>query len=289
MNAPAGFHLVNGKVVDVDPLRAMFNRALPYELLHMYLAGYMVAGFAIAGVYAWAWLKGKRDRYNRVALIVPLTIACLVAPVQVLVGDWAARSVAQDQPVKLAAMEGLSRTQAGAPLHLGGLYRDGKVVDGLEIPRALSLLAQHDPSATVTGLDSVPPDQRPPVNVVRLSFQAMVGIGTLLLLLAAAYLVTWWRRRRLPRSRWFFRAVVAAGPLSLIALWAGWIVTEVGRQPWIVYEVMRTSEAVTAAGGIRVALIVLVIVYVGLAVGTALVLPRLARDRPHRNRVEPIP
>jgi cytochrome d ubiquinol oxidase subunit I len=291
MNTPAGFRVVGGEIVDVDPLAALFNRSLPYELLHMYLAGYMVAAFSIAGVYAWAWLRGRRDRYNRVALIVPLTIACLVAPVQVLAGDWAARNVAQDQPVKLAAMEGLGRTQAGAPLHLLGLYRDGKVVGGIEIPRALSLLADHDPNATVTGLDAVPPDGRPPVNVVRLSFQAMVAIGTLLVVLAAIYVLTWWRRRRLPRSRWFFRAVVAAGPLSLVALWAGWIVTEVGRQPWIVYRFMRTSEAVTAAGGIPVALALLSVVYVGLIVGCAIVLPRLARDRSRApaSRVESLP
>jgi cytochrome bd ubiquinol oxidase subunit I len=289
MNTPTGFRIVGGEVVDVDPMRALFNRSLPYELLHMYLAGYMVAAFSIAGVYAWAWLKGRRDRYNRVALIVPLTIACLVAPVQVLAGDWVARQVAKDQPVKLAAMEGLSRTQAGAPLHLLGLYQDGEVVGGIEIPRALSLLAKHDPNATVTGLDAVPPDQRPPINVVRVSFQAMVAIGTLLVVLGAVYLATWWRRRRLPRSRWFFRAVVAAGPLSLVALWAGWIVTEVGRQPWIVYQVMRTSEAVTAARGVPIALGLLIVVYLGLIAGCALVLPRLARDRKRATRAESLP
>jgi cytochrome d ubiquinol oxidase subunit I len=289
MNSPTGFRLEGDRAVDVDPVAALLNPSLAHEFLHMYLAGYLVAGFAVAGVYARAWLRGRRDRYNRVALIVPLTVACLVAPVQVLVGDWTARRVAAEQPVKLAAFEGLARTQEGAPLHLGGWYRDGEVVGGIELPRALSLLAHHDPDARVTGLDAVPPDQRPPVNVVRASFQAMVAIGTFLMLLAAFYLAAWWRRRRLPRSRWFFRAVMAAGPLAAIALECGWIATEVGRQPWIVYEVMRTSEAVTAVDGIPVGLGLIALVYVGLAVGCAVVLPRLARDRGGSGRVETLP
>jgi cytochrome d ubiquinol oxidase subunit I len=289
MNSPTGFRLDGDRAVDVDPVAALLNPSLAHEFLHMYLAGYLVAGFAVAGVYARAWLRGRRDRYNRVALIVPLTVACLVAPVQVLVGDWTARRVAAEQPVKLAAFEGLARTQEGAPLHLGGWYRDGEVVGGIALPRALSLLAHHDPDARVTGLDAVPPDQRPPVNVVRVSFQAMVAIGTFLMLLAAVYLAVWWRRRRLPRSRWFFRAVMAAGPLAVIALECGWIATEVGRQPWIVYEVMRTSEAVTAVDGIPVGLGLIALVYVALAVGCAVVLPRLARDRGGGDRVETLP
>jgi cytochrome d ubiquinol oxidase subunit I len=289
MNTPTGFRLEGDRVVDVDPVAALLNPSLAHEFLHMYLAAFLVAGFAVAAVYARAWLRGKRDRYNRVALIVPLTVACLVAPVQVLVGDWTARRVADEQPVKLAAFEGLARTQDGAGLHVLGWYRDGEVVGGIEVPRLLSLLAHHDPNARVVGLDSVPPAERPPVNVVRLSFQVMVAIGTGLTILAAIYLATWWRRRRLPRSRWFFRAVVAAGPLAVVALECGWIATEVGRQPWIVYEVMRTSEAVTAVGGIPVGLGLIALVYVGLAVGCALVLPRLARDRAERPRVETLP
>jgi cytochrome bd ubiquinol oxidase subunit I len=279
MNDPTGFRVVGGKVVDVHPLRALFNGNMWHEWIHMYLAALMVAGFITAGVYALARLRGRRDRYHRIALVVPLTIAALAAPVQVLVGDWAGREVAERQPIKLAAMEGLSRSQSGAPFHLGGYFDSstGEVVGGIRIPRLLSLLAFHDPNAKVTGLDSVPPGDRPPVNVVRYAFQTMVTIGTALAALAVWYLVVLLRRRRPPRTRWFERAVVLAAPLSVVALIAGWITTEVGRQPWIVYQVMRTEQAVTGAKGIPLGYGVLVAVYIALFSGAFWVLRRLAR------------
>ncbi len=277
MNHPVGFDLVDGRVTNVRPLEALFNDHVWHQVVHMQLAAYLVAGFAVAGVYAWAWLRGRRDRYHRVGFAIPFTIAALVAPVQLMVGDWAARSVAENQPTKLAAIEGLAETADGAPLTLFGWYRDGEVVGGLEIPRALSLLAHHDPAASVQGLDAVPPDVRPPVNVVRVAFQAMVAIGTGLALLAAIYLLTWWRRRGPPQSPWFYRAAVAAGPLAVVALEAGWITTEVGRQPWIVYELMRVDQAVTGASGVPVGYGMVAAVYALLTVATAAVLVRIAR------------
>ena len=277
MNNPTGFDLIDGEAVNIRPLEALFNEQLWHTFVHMTFAAYMVAGFVTAAVYACAWLRGRRDRFHRVALMVPLTIACLAAPAQIVIGDWAARQVADSQPVKLAAFEGLGRTEAGAPIHLLGWYRDGEVVGGIAIPRMLSFLAAHDPGATVTGLDSVPPDERPPVNVVRISFQLMVAIGTGLAILSLVFLGTWWRRRRLPTSRWFWRAVVVAGPAAVVALWAGWTTTEVGRQPWIVYRIMRTSEAVTAAGGERFALAFLIALYAALAVATVWILRRMSR------------
>jgi cytochrome d ubiquinol oxidase subunit I len=195
----------------------------------------------------------------------------------VIVGDWAGREVAQRQPIKLAAMEGLQRTQEGAPFTLGGFYNGEEVRFGVEVPRLLSLLAFHDPNHKVIGLETVPEQDRPPVNIVRYAFQTMAGIGTALALLGVWFVGTWWRCKRLPRSRWFFRAVMAAGPLSFVALICGWIVTEVGRQPWIVYEVMRTSQAVTAADGLEVGYVVLIAVYVSLAVAVVWLLRRLAR------------
>ena len=180
MNDPGGFRLVDGRAVDIEPWRALFGGNVWHELVHMLLAAYMVAGFSVAGVYAWGWLRGKRDRYHRIGLVVPFTIAALAAPVQLVVGDWAAREVAATQPTKLAAIEGLGTTTSGAPIHLLGWYRDGEVVGGIEIPYLLSLLADHDPNATIEGLDAVPADEQPPVNVVRFAFQAMVGIGTAL-------------------------------------------------------------------------------------------------------------
>jgi len=278
MNDPQGFDIVDGKVVNPRPWDALFNDALAHELFHMYLAGYLVTGFIVAGVYAAGWLRGRRDLYMRTALIVPLSFACLTAPVQVIVGDWAARSVGERQPVKLAAFEGLAHTTEGAPFTLGGVFDEEqqRVRWGIEIPHLLSVLAKHDPNATITGLDSVAPEDRPPVNVVRVAFQTMVGIGTGLALLGAVFFLTWWRKRRLPRSKWFFRAVIAAGPLSLVALIAGWVTTEVGRQPWIVYQVMRTEQAVTDADGLEVGYVALVLVYLALAGGVFWMLRRLA-------------
>jgi cytochrome bd ubiquinol oxidase subunit I len=278
MNNPSGFRIENGKAVDVHPFAALFeNDYFWHELVHMYLAGFIVAGFVTATFYAFGWLRGRRGRYERTALVVPLTIAALAAPVQIIVGDWAARDVAKTQPVKLAALEGLSKTERGAPVHILGWYDGDEVRYGIKIPKLLSALSHHDFDAEVQGLDAVPKDDRPPVNVVRFAFQTMVGIGTGLALLALVYVGTWLRHRRLPRSPWFYRALVAAGPLSLVALVSGWITTEVGRQPWVVYKVMRTDEAVTGASGIPVGYATLALVYLGLAVAVAWILHRLSR------------
>jgi cytochrome bd ubiquinol oxidase subunit I len=278
MNHPTGFRLSNGEAVDAHPFEALFgNTYFWHELVHMYLAGYIVVGFLVAGAYAFGRLRGRWGRYERVALTIPLTVAALAAPAQVLVGDWAARDVARSQPTKLAALEGVPRTTRGAPEHLLGWYTDDQIKYGIRIPKALSLLAFHDPNATVQGLDAVPTDERPPVNVVRVAFQTMVGIGTLLALLGAIFLLVRLRRRRLPESPWFYRALVATGPLSLVALTCGWVTTEVGRQPWVVYRVMRTSEAVTGADGIPVGYATLALVYLGLAIAVVWILRRLAR------------
>jgi cytochrome d ubiquinol oxidase subunit I len=280
MNHPQGFRLENGQVVDVSPWKALFaNDWFWHELVHMYLAAYIVAGFVTASVYAVAWLRGRRDRYVRVALAIPLTIAAIAAPAQLVVGDWAAREVARGQPIKLAAFEGLGQTTKGASIHIGGWYdaKRDEVRYGIAIPKALSLLAFHDPNATVAGLDTVPPEDRPPVNVVRVAFATMVGIGTVMALFAVVYLAHLWRRRRLPRSRSFIWCAVALGPLSIVALIAGWVTTEVGRQPWVVHELMRTNEAVTDAGGIPVGYATLVIVYLALGAAVVWVLRRIAR------------
>jgi cytochrome d ubiquinol oxidase subunit I len=277
MNHPQGFRLVNGRVTDVDPVRALFgNTYFWHELVHMYLAGYMVTGFLVAGAYAIGRLRGRWGRYERIALAVPLTAAAVAAPLQVLVGDWAARDVASQQPIKLAALEGLGATTRGAPIHLFGWYTNGHVEYGIEIPRLLSLLAFHNPNATVTGLNAFPANDVPPVNVVRVAFQLMVGIGTLLALLSAVFLIVRWRRGRLPGTRWFYRALVLAGPASVVALIAGWVTTEVGRQPWVVYRVMRTDQAVTAASGIPVSYAVLALTYLVLVAAVAWTLRRLA-------------
>jgi cytochrome bd ubiquinol oxidase subunit I len=278
MNHPSGFRLQGGRAIDVHPLAALFGNSFLWpELVHMYIAGYIVTGFLLAGAYAIGRLRGRWGRYERTALAIPLTIAALASPVQVLIGDWAARDIATSQPVKLAAIEGLANTTKGAPEHLLGWYADGQVKDGIRIPKLLSLLAFHNPEATVKGLSTVPANRQPPVNVVRVAFQLMVGIGTALALLGGLYLLVRIRRRRLPDSIWFYRALALAGPASVIALIAGWVTTEVGRQPWVVYRVMLTSEAVTGARGIPVGYATLVLVYLGVAVAVAWILRRLAR------------
>jgi len=280
MNHPSGFELLGGKAVDVHPLTALFaNSFLWPELVHMYIAGYIVAGFLLAGAYAIGRLRKyplPPTRYERTALAIPLTIAALASPVQILIGDWAARDVATAQPIKLAAIEGLARTTKGASEHLLGWYTQGQVKYGIAIPKLLSLLAFHNPNAVVKGLDTVPADRQPPVNVVRISFQLMVGIGTLLALLGVVYLFVRIRRKRLPESLWFYRALALAGPASVVALIAGWVTTEVGRQPWVVYKVMLTNEAVTGASGIPVGYATLVLVYIGVGIGVVWILRRLA-------------
>ncbi|WP_211189458.1 cytochrome ubiquinol oxidase subunit I [Actinomycetospora sp. TBRC 11914] len=291
MNHPGGFTLQDGRVVDVRPAEALFaNPYLWHEFVHMYVAAFVVTGFVLAAVYAVSRLRHGDRAHDRLALAVSVTIASVAAPLQVLVGDWAGRAVARYQPVKLAALEGLGQSTAGAPVHVLGWYTGDRVVGGIALPRLLSLLAFHDPSALVIGLDAVPADQVPPVNVVRVSFQAMVGLGTLLAVLGAFSLVVVVRHRRLPTSRWWTRAVVVAGPASVVALLCGWVVTEVGRQPWTVYEVMRTPQAVTAAPGIPVGYAVLGAVYAGVGVAVVWVLRRLAAmPLPEEVRDEPPP
>jgi cytochrome bd ubiquinol oxidase subunit I len=269
MNSPTGFTVQNGEVTDVKPLTALFNANLWHELVHMYLAGFIVTGFLVASVYAAAWLRGRRDRRHLIGLVVALSFAALAAPAQVLVGDWAGRTVADRQPVKLAAFEGLKETTKGAPFEL---------VPGVEVPRMLSLLAFHDPNATVKGLNTVPKDDQPPVEIVKYSFRTMVGLGTGFAVLGTWFIWMWGRRRRLPGTVWFPRLLVAAGPLSLVALIAGWVTTEVGRQPWVVYEVMRTEDAVTGAEGIPVGFAALSLVYLSLGAIAYVMLRRLGRS-----------
>jgi cytochrome d ubiquinol oxidase subunit I len=276
MNDPQGFTLLNGQVTDPQPLVAMFNRATPVETIHMILAAFMVTGFLVACVYAAARLRGKHDRYHKIGLLLPLIVATVITPAQIVVGDIAAREVADNQPIKLAAMEGLAQTEVGASEHIGGIFINGQLHFALVLPHVLAFLAKGDPNATVVGLDSVPAADRPEaVTLIHLSFDTMVGIGFLLLGLGLWLLVRWIRKRGPPASRWFLRAVLVAGPGAVVAMECGWITTEVGRQPWIVYNVMRTSDAVNPAPGLYWGLVVLLIVYSALTAITLFVLRRI--------------
>ncbi|MDQ3885444.1 MAG: cytochrome ubiquinol oxidase subunit I [Actinomycetota bacterium] len=280
MNQPTGFDQEGGRLVAVEPWAAMFNPATPPQTVHMILAAFMVAGFGMASIYAVAMLRGRQDRYHRLGFLIPFTVAAVITPVQIGVGDWAAHFVANNQPVKLAAMEGIFDTQRGAPLHLGGIVIEDEMHYALEIPSGLSLLAHFDPNAEIMGLNEVPPGDRPPVNVTHLAFQTMVAIGFALLAWVAWAAVTWLRRRDLPRSRWFLRAGAVSGVAAVVALEAGWVTTEVGRQPWVVYGIQRTADAVNPAPGLVYGFALVAAVYVILTIGTVYVLRQLSRDKP---------
>ena len=259
-------------------MKVIFNPAVPYEVPHMILAAYMVTGFGVASVYAVGMLRGRRDRYHRLGLLIPLTLACIIAPIQFAVGDTAARSIAKDQPIKFAAMECVQKTATHVTEYIYGRCTPQGVKGGIGIPGFDSFLVGWSTDTKVIGLDTVPPEDRPPANtMLHWAFDTMVGIGTMLIALGAWLAFAWWRRRDIPQTNWFLRAVAVSGVATVVAMECGWIVTEVGRQPWIVYEIMRTEDAVTKADGIWVTFGLVVGLYAIL--GIALVLTLLAMAR----------
>jgi cytochrome bd ubiquinol oxidase subunit I len=279
MNQPQGFTLnAAGEVIDTDPLKVLFNPATGYEVPHMLLAAYMVAGFLVASIYAVGMLKGRRDRLHRLGLLIPLSIAFIATPIQLFVGDTAARAIADHQPAKFAAMECIQETGDHQTEYIGGICTSDGVKGAIPIPDLDSFLVGFSADTVVTGLEDIPPDERPPANtLLHLSFDAMVGIGTALLALAAWFAFVWWRRRDIPATPWFLRAVSVSGAGAIVALWCGWIVTEVGRQPWIVQGYMRTSEAVTDAEGIWFVFAFVLVLYAGLGTATVLILRAMSR------------
>jgi cytochrome d ubiquinol oxidase subunit I len=278
MNQPAGFVLgADGRVAAVTPLEVIFNRATVYEVPHMLLAGYMVTGFLFASVYAFGLLRGHSDRYVRLGFLIPFVFAAAAAPLQVAVGDVAARGVLEDQPAKFAAMELIAIGGPNQPEKIGGILVDGQVVGAIQIPNIASILAGFSPDTFIAGLDSIPIDEQPPTAIVHLSWNAMVGIGTALVFLGLWGLILRWRRRDYANARWFLRAASASGFAAVVALEAGWIVTEVGRQPWVVFKILRTADAVTRAGGVQTTFIVVIGLYAVLGVATLLALRGLGR------------
>jgi cytochrome bd ubiquinol oxidase subunit I len=279
MNQPDGFKLASdGSVTGVSPLDAFFNGAVAYEAPHMILAAYLVTGFLVASVYAVGMLRGRRDRHHRLGLLIPLTMAVILTPIQFMVGDTAARAIAKDQPVKFAAMECVQETHTHVTEYLGGRCTSDGVKGGIGIPGLDSWLVGFNTDTKVIGLDSVPPDDRPPANtMLHWAFDAMVGICSALILLGLWLGISWWRKRDIPKTPWFLRATAVSGVAAIVALECGWIVTEVGRQPWIVYEVMRTEDAVTQADGVWVSLGVVLLVYTALGIATVIVLRAMSR------------
>ena len=281
MNTPVGYELAqNGKLIGIDPVRGMQSPAAFQQALHMLLASYAATGFAVAGVHAWITWRGRPSAFHRRALAIALAVGAPAAVLQPLSGDISARVVATTQPVKLAALEGQWETMRRAPLRIGGWPDAERETTrfAVEIPGGLSLLAYHDINAEVKGLTSVPREDRPPVAVVHLAFQTMVGLGSLMALIALYAGVIAWRTRELSTDRLLLIALALATPCGFIATEAGWIVTEIGRQPWVVQGLMRTGDAVTPMPGLIVPLSLFTLLYVGLGAVVVSLIASLVRE-----------
>jgi cytochrome d ubiquinol oxidase subunit I len=278
MNTPRGFQLgADGRPTAVDPWAAIFNPALRHELAHFVLAALLCAGFAVASIYAVGMLRGRRDRLHRLGFLIPFTVAVIATPLQMFVGDQAVREIVKLQPIKFAAMEMVPETATHVPERLGGRMRDGVPTGGIPIPDLASFLTGFHADTRIVGLDTVARADRPPATIVHLAFDVMVGAASALALLSAWFILAWWRRRDLPRSRWFLRACAPAGLLAFAALEAGWVLTEVGRQPWVVYGVLRTADAVTHAPGVWGSFAIVVAIYATVGASVAMVLRAMSR------------
>jgi cytochrome bd ubiquinol oxidase subunit I len=275
MNTPAGFRVANGALVEVNPFIAMFNPAAGPQIVHMLLAAYAAVGIAVAGIHARLLLRDPSDPFHRRAFAIALLVGLPASLAQPLAGDWAGKVLARTQPAKLAALEGHFDTETYAPVRIGGLpdVNAQETRYAIEIPGGLSLLAFGNPAARVVGLKDLPRDEWPPVLPVHVAFQVMVGIGSWLAVLALWAGFLWWRRR-LFDSRLFLRAMFWSTALGLLAIEAGWIVTELGRQPWIVQGVMKTSDAVTPMPGLVAPFMLFTLIYIVLAAVVAALIRR---------------
>ncbi len=284
MNSPTGFVAAGNRIIRVDPLAAAFNRSTPTEDVHMLVSAYLVTGFAVAAVYAAGFLRGHGDALHRRALPMAMVMAVVASGLAGITGDTSARFIAGDQPLKFASQEGLFPTTAGAPLHIGGvpLPSQNRMVLAIEIPHLLSLLTAGDPNATIKGLDAFPRDLWPNVLVVHVSFQIMVGLGLTLGFCGLLYWLLAVRRRAPPTDRWLLLVLVLAGPASVLTMEAGWFVTEFGRQPWIIYGVMRTSAAATSSPALGPTFVIFLFLYVALGITLARLLLLLAQRERRR-------
>ncbi|MCH2044763.1 MAG: cytochrome ubiquinol oxidase subunit I [Saprospiraceae bacterium] len=267
MNSPTGFEYINGEFTNIDPLAAMFNDAWFSQALHMTLAAFVATGFAVAGVHGFLLLRNRANEFHKKAFTIAMTFAAVFALLVPISGDIAAKSVAVRQPAKLAAMEAHFHTEKGAPLIIGGIpNEETQTVDyAIRIPYVLSFLAHGDFNAEVKGLDQIPKEEHPPVAITHYAFQIMIMIGSFLALIGTIYLIGLWRKKKWIYANWFLRIAAICTPLGFIAVEAGWTVTEVGRQPWIVYGIMKTADAVTPMPGIQYSFYFTLFVYICLA------------------------
>jgi cytochrome bd ubiquinol oxidase subunit I len=281
MNTPAGFEIKNGQVTGINPFQAIFNPSTPYETTHMLLAAYVATGFGIATVYAIAMLRGKRGEYYRKGLMLGMAMGAIAIPLQIFSGDMNARFLVDAQPAKLAAMEGVFHTGKGVPLKIGGIVDDktGQILYAIEIPDGLSILGTGNPNGTIRGLDTYAPQDRPDPFFVHPSFDGMVGSGFFTLFIAGVFWLLYFRRKRVvPENRLLLWGIVLSGPLSFIAIELGWMVTELGRQPWVIYGILRTQDAVTTSPGLDISFAAFSGIYVVLAITLTVLLLRLARS-----------
>jgi cytochrome d ubiquinol oxidase subunit I len=278
MNTPGGFTQRNGQITTVNVWQVFFTRSTIYEMPHMVLAAYMVTGFTVAGIYAAGWLRGRRDRYHYTGFALGFVPAAILTPFQIFVGDTAARAIASDQPVKFAAMEYVPATSRQVPEWLGGVYVNGHIYAGLKVPYLDSLLVGFGPGTQVKGWDTVSPADRPPVVwLIHLTFDVMTGLGSLLLLAGLWAAWEWWRRRQLPPQRLFWAAGAVSGVAAIAAMECGWVVTEEGRQPWVVYQLQTTAQAATTNTAVLASLSAVIVGYAVLGAATIVILRMLSR------------
>lgn len=278
MNTPAGFVVKNGQVTGIDPIAAILNPSTPYETVHMLLASYMATGFGVAALCALGMLRGNRSAWVRRGLFLALAVGIIAAPLQIVSGDFNARFLAERQPAKFAAMEAIYHTGANIPITIGGLTDPSKQTTpfSIQIPGGISLLVAGNTHAKLIGLDAFAPQDRPDARLVHPFFDLMVGIGFATLAAATAFWFLWWRRKRtVPEDRWLLWALVASGPLTFLAIEFGWMVTEEGRQPWIIQGILRTKDAATTAASTNITFWVFNLIYIALGVVTVILLRRL--------------
>jgi cytochrome d ubiquinol oxidase subunit I len=282
MNSPSGFDFVDGEYLNIDPIAAMFNDAWFSQALHMTLAAFAATGFAVAGIHAYMMLKRQNVSFHRKAFSIAIVFGAIAALLQPISGDISAKDIAIRQPAKLAAMEAHFETRKAAPLIIGGIpdVKNKTVNYAIEIPGALSFLAHGDFEAEVIGLDQFPEEDQPPVMVTHFAFQVMVGLGMILVGLSLLFFFSRWKKKEWIEARWFLWLFVIATPLGFIALEAGWTVTEVGRQPWIIYGVLRTKDALTPIPGIAYSFYLFTAIYLSLAVAVTFLLIRQIRAVP---------
>jgi cytochrome d ubiquinol oxidase subunit I len=277
MNNPAGFEIVDGQVTNINPWRAMFNSGVWLQFAHMWVGAFMLVGLVVSGVYAAGLLRGRTDPHHRLGFTVPFAFASVAAIAQPLIGHVLGMRIHDTQPAKLAAFELAETTESPSPLRIGGVLIHDEVRWSLDIPRLGSIIARNSFDAPVPGLDTVPKSDWPPVNITHLAFQSMVVIGTLLAAVVVLYWLLRWRGPDLLGNRWFLRFAVIAGPLAVLAVEFGWIATEVGRQPWTVWHVLRTVDAASMSSGIWWSYLGVLVVYLGMTVGAFAVLRSMAR------------